>query len=344
MDSATQQQRGANLHEYFQNTFHQRLVRQSEEQKYDATMLTPATRLLQKQREMSQVEANLQIQKQEHQYRMEKLYQRKDALQAKEQRLTMSLLRFDRFLKENDARRKRALRKTRDEREACVDKDQEIQQCTVELAQLRKVREEQRKAIGKQQFYETYLRSVLKSTDEFSEIAELIDRYVTLSVTNKDLVELDNECQRNTSEVTSRASRNREEHRVKVLSYNTKLGELTARMEKAQKQTLLWEGAAQTAESSATKRTLLLGRIRMATANLYALVNSHGGSSTLDRIPNTEKQLDKIQLFIKDLEDVVIEFEADMMEEVQTVAMGERGLSKKKKAKSGSSKGKSKKK
>lgn len=212
-------------------------------------------------------------------------------------------------------------------------KDQEIGACTEELKQLRRVREQQRKAIAKQQFYETYLKEVLKSSDEFSEINELIDRYVTLSVTNKDLVELDNKVQTNTAAVTNRAARGREDHRVQVLGMNTKLGELTSRMEKAQKQTLLWESAAQTAESSATKRTLLLGRIRMATANLYALVNAHGGSTTLDRIPNTEKQLDKIQLFIKDLEDVVTEFEADMMEEV-TVTMNTEGKKKKKKKRS----------
>jgi hypothetical protein len=48
---------------------------------------------------------------------MDALLQRKELLQQKEDTLTESLRRFDHFLKENDARRKRALRKTRDERE-----------------------------------------------------------------------------------------------------------------------------------------------------------------------------------------------------------------------------------
>ena len=60
-----------------------------------------------------------------------------------------------------------------------------------------------------------------------------------------------------------------------VRRYHTRLGELTHRKEKAEKETLYWEHQAQASEQSATKRTLLLGRIRMATANLYALVNAH---------------------------------------------------------------------
>lgn len=101
--------------------------------------------------------------------------------------------------------------------------------------------------------------------------------------------------------------------KVRVLGLNTKLGELTAAREVAEKQTLFWEAQATGSEQSATKKTLLLGRIRMATANLYALVNAHAGAGNMERIPGTEKQLDKIQVFIKDLEDVVTDFEREVL-------------------------------
>jgi len=308
------EEKGSNLHQYFENTFHQRLVRQSQEQKYDATMLTPATRLLQKRREMDKVEADLRAQKTEHTIRMDALQQRKELLQQKEDTLTESLRRFDRFLKENDARRKRALRKTRDEREACLQKDEEITNLNYDLGDLRDVRQKQRDAISKQEFYEKYLKLVLEETDEFSEINELIDRYVTLHLTNKDLVALDSQCQERMETQTKRLGSRKEEHRVAILGLNTKLGELTTRKEKAEKETLYWEAQAQSAEQNATKRTLLLGRIRMATANLYTLVNAHAPGN-IERIPGTEKQLEKIQVFIKDLEDVVNDFEHDMAEQ-----------------------------
>lgn len=94
-------------------------------------------------------------------------------------------------------------------------KDDEILLLTEDLANLRTIREKQRKAIAKQEFFERYLKGVLSETDEFSEINELIDRYVTLHLTNKDLVNIDLECQRNMDSESINHTRRKEEHRVR---------------------------------------------------------------------------------------------------------------------------------
>eukprot|EP00039_Didymoeca_costata_P030570 m.30232 g.30232 ORF g.30232 m.30232 type:complete len:348 (+) comp8185_c0_seq1:263-1306(+) len=298
------------LQDYFQTTFHERLVKHSVDQDFEASMLTPSTRLLQKQREMKQIEESLLIQKQEHAERMIDLERRQDSLKEKEKLLAESLIRFDHFLKENDARRKRALRKAHDERQLCIEKDSEIENLRNQLADLRDMRDRQRLAISKMEIYDKYMKSVLESTAEFSEKRELIDRYTTLDLTNKDLVQHDHDSQEKRDQKIRDAAKYKESHRIKMLSYSTKLGELTSKKERAEKETLYWEHAAQAAEQNATNRTLLLGRIRMATANLFALVNAHTpGAATLERLTVTEKQLDKIQVFIKDLADVVQEFE-----------------------------------
>lgn len=83
--------------------------------------------------------------------------------------------------------------------------------------------------------------------------------------------------------------------------------------ETAEEQALFWEAQATGSEQNATKKTLLLGRIRMATANLFALVNAHAGAGNMERIPGMEKQLEKIQIFITDLEDVVNDFEREVL-------------------------------
>ena len=49
----------------------------------------------------------------------ESLQQRTEELERKEQQLKESLLKFDKFLKENDAKRARAIKKAADERELC---------------------------------------------------------------------------------------------------------------------------------------------------------------------------------------------------------------------------------
>ena len=61
--------------------------------------LTPATRLLEKKREMTEVETALAAQKEEFQMKMETLQQRRDELERKERTLKEQLLKFEKFLK-----------------------------------------------------------------------------------------------------------------------------------------------------------------------------------------------------------------------------------------------------
>ena len=59
--------------------------------------------------------------------RMESLQQRREELEKKEQQLKESLLKFDKFLKENDMKRARAMKKTKDEQEGIKVKNSEIE-------------------------------------------------------------------------------------------------------------------------------------------------------------------------------------------------------------------------
>ena len=73
------------------------------EQPSDA--LTPATRLLEKKREMAAVEAALGAKKEDFQLKMETLQQRRDDLELKERSLKEQLLKFEKFLKVRGIRR-----------------------------------------------------------------------------------------------------------------------------------------------------------------------------------------------------------------------------------------------
>ena len=113
------------------------------------------------------------------------LQHRREELEIKEQQLAESLMKFDRFLKENDARRKRALKKAAEEKDAIKGKDKEASKFASELQDLRKHVARSEQAIARQEVFETFLRSVLQCTTEYTEISELMDRYATLSSVNK---------------------------------------------------------------------------------------------------------------------------------------------------------------
>jgi hypothetical protein len=86
--------------------------------KQDDHELTPATRLLEQRREMQEVDYALAKHKEDHKVKMESISQRREELARKEAQLKDSLLKFDKFLSENDGKKLRAIRKSMEEKSA----------------------------------------------------------------------------------------------------------------------------------------------------------------------------------------------------------------------------------
>ena len=292
-----------NLEDYFRTIFEDKLLVKMPEREDD--QLTPATRLLEKRREMSEVEQALTAQKEEFQMKMESLQQRREELERKEYQLKESLLKFDKFLKENDSKRARALKKASEERDMKRGKDREINRLQEETGSLSKVRDKMQKRLAKYVGFQQYLDKVLEKAEEFQEIREIIARYDTLTATHQDLFEREAKNQEKYEQERARLMKFTEEKNNEVLNYNNQLAQLQTELEKTQSIAVKWESQWTHIKNTAAKKTLLLGRIKMATHNLFMLVNGQLKTTTV--IDNTEKQLEKIQTFIQDLSQITQE-------------------------------------
>lgn len=260
-----------------------------------------------------EIDGALSTQKEDFQAKMVSLQHRREELELKEQQLAESLMKFDRFLKENDARRKRALKKAAEEKEAIKVKDKEAAKLLLELQGLRKHMERCEQRVAKQEVYETFLRGVLQHTSEYTEIAELMARHATLSSTNKELVDRERANQAAMDAMKTDIAQSKELARVQVLNYTNQISMLQTKLEHAQTDAIFWEKQLGQVQSTASKRTLLLGRIKMATANLFMLVQKRlhvAGDASADTIV----QLDKIMVFIQDLQDMTAEYERSLLE------------------------------
>ena len=78
----------------------------------------------------------LNAQKEEFQMKMESIQQRREELERKEYTLKESLLKFDKFLKENDAKKNRAVKKANVERDAKLQRMREIEAFSEEASKL----------------------------------------------------------------------------------------------------------------------------------------------------------------------------------------------------------------
>ena len=210
-----------NLEDYFRTTFEDKLLVKMPEREDDH--LTPATRLLEKRREMAEVEQALAAQKEEFQMKMESLQQRREELERKEYQLKESLLKFDKFLKENDLKRARAVKKANDERDMKRTKDKEIERLKEETQMYWQERERLQKKLGKHVIFHKYLDCVLESAEEFHEVREVIARYDTLTATHQDLMEGEQKNQERVEKEKQELIKYTEEKNNEILGYNNQL-------------------------------------------------------------------------------------------------------------------------
>ncbi|XP_056384721.1 cilia- and flagella-associated protein 73 isoform X1 [Hyla sarda] len=264
--------------------------------------LTPATRLLEKKREMIEVEQALNTQKEEFQMKTESLQQRRAELEHKEEKLKDSLFKFDKFLKENDSKRKRALRKAGEERQLAAQKEREAIRLQAENIQLQTRKEKLLHRQGKNSIYQQYLQRVLERTEEFQEVQEMIDRFNTLMATQEKLLKRELEYQEKTERERARLLHYQEEAHSQILELNNQIADLQGQLERARAVVLEWESGWAQIQNTAAENTLRLGRIRMAALNLFQTITKQMHMKSDISIEDTEMQLEKIKMCFMDLD------------------------------------------
>ncbi|KAI3378549.1 hypothetical protein SNEBB_003427 [Seison nebaliae] len=300
-----------NIHEYFRSGFEDKSIIKMPDQEDE--YLTPATRLLEKRREMADVEAALNAQKEEFRMKMEGIQQRKEDLDRKEVRLKEDVAKFDQYLKENDAKRTRALKKAEDERELQNQKTAEIDKLSETINQLLVKRDliADKLEIGRS--FNDFMERVLEESDEFQEVREIIARYETLKTNEAELrthlqkhvqealMEIDEKNEDTIKSMRNVYSTNIEKANNTLLSMNNKISKLQSKLDIARNKSHKWESAWNRIQATAAEKTLLLGQIKMATRSLYLLVLKHLATSsyTPEFSEDSFEQLDKIIDYIK---------------------------------------------
>lgn len=337
------------LEDYFRSAFRSKFLVKMPER--DEKHVSPATRLLEKRRETAEVEHALSAQKEEFSMKMEGLAQRRHELERKEHTLKQSLQKFDRFLKENDSKKLRALKKAKEERIMIKQKELDIEQLRAECKRLEEERDQFKKRLEKYTLYQVYLERVLEFSDEFKDLHEIMKRYDTLIATNNDLLTREQKNQETMEKEKHKFYKYMENKNTEMLHYNNELAQLQTRLDKAQSSAVHWESKWTHIQNTAAKKTLLLGRIKIATHNLYQLVLRHArntrsidnpeeemeddaqddmvkkdkddkrqksaGLTGAGSTENTTMQLDRIQNFIQDLTQIA----SDIRKQETTIQM-----------------------
>jgi hypothetical protein len=151
--------------------------------------VSPATRLLEKRRQMFEVQEALNAQKDEFNRREDAYRRREDALRRKDLELQESLIKFNKFLQENESKRNRALRRAAEERKQQDAKDIEIKKFEQLLKEKMLEEAQLKRELEKNLQYQDYLENVCQSMSKyFPEISDILSRYRTLRDANMQLL------------------------------------------------------------------------------------------------------------------------------------------------------------
>ncbi|XP_004594809.2 coiled-coil domain-containing protein 42 isoform X1 [Ochotona princeps] len=264
---------------------------------------SPSIRLLEKKKEAKIVHQAMEQKKEMFQRRMEMLTMRWEELGVKEAQLKAYIQKFEQFIQENDQKRIRALKKANKERDLKRQRIRELAKAKQEIVALRV--EHQRLSAKLQDYtiFNKYLEKVVENS-EFEEIHEVIARYKTLVSMHHDLLQSAQEGQENIECAKARLARYMEEKDDEILQHNNDLARLQMRFDRARSDVIIWESRWAHIQNTAAKKTLLLGTIKMATLNLFQIVNKQLKDTAHVSLEDTHKQLDMIQQFIQDLSDI----------------------------------------
>ena len=230
--------------------------------------VSPATRLLEKRRQMFEVQENLETQKVEFNRKEEVLKRREEGLKKKDLELQESLIRFSKFLQENDSKRTRAEKKAIDEIKLRLSKERDIGDLSRSLAKLQAERDTTSEVADANLRYQKFLEVVLETSDEYQEIGDLM-RHATLEATNNDLRQHARECAELNEQTRAELQAYTKSKADEILNLNNRISRPKKEMEGKERETMGHKMRKDYAVQAASQKTLQHGQVTMATENLF---------------------------------------------------------------------------
>ncbi|PRP87504.1 flagellar associated protein [Planoprotostelium fungivorum] len=227
-------------------------------------VLEPSSqRFVDKKKEVAEVQAALDIQKEEFVLQEGELRHREDILRRKDLELQESLVKFNRFLQDNNSKRSDAERKHLQVKREREYKEQEIHRLAESLETLKNEGIEKESLLEKHRKYEEFLNSVLERTDEYKEIKFLVERWKILKDTGDQLRRQTEESTLRTESQSKSMQKYMEEKNIEILNYNNIVASLQNRLEARMDGLLQGENAAEERSKSILMHNLEASQIKM---------------------------------------------------------------------------------
>eukprot|EP00002_Diphylleia_rotans_P028960 TRINITY_DN585_c0_g2_i1.p1 TRINITY_DN585_c0_g2~~TRINITY_DN585_c0_g2_i1.p1 ORF type:complete len:305 (-),score=77.29 TRINITY_DN585_c0_g2_i1:985-1899(-) len=288
------------MEDYLRHQLKKKMVQSNRKMEH----MSPATRLLEKHQEMADVQAALAAEMDEFSRVEERIQQREEDLKRKDMELQESLVKFNKFLQENDSKRSRAEKKAAQEIRLREAKEKEIEQLRQQIAEMTIKRTRITEVLRRDMRYQKYLEDVHEVAEEYPETKDILLRYDTLDATNRDLMERSKKCTEEHERYRQMLHAYTEAKTTEILGYNMQISVLQKELEAAEFTTLNRQSTMEALMAEAVKKRTVVGEITRACQNLLQRVLDMS-SIKREETADTIQQLRIIGDYVSDLVSIV---------------------------------------
>ncbi|XP_062238071.1 coiled-coil domain-containing protein 42 like-2-like isoform X1 [Platichthys flesus] len=254
--------------------------------------------LLSKRREDEQLKVEIQ----EREGKSESLQKRIDELQTDHRKAQELHLSFDMFLKEADVNK--TVEKAERERREALQKGKQIETLKKEKAELMQKKHKLDHQVQRHTVYRDIMEQMVAMT-KFKDAELLADNLESQLHLREQLCQREREAEEQVELHRKALAALDNQQDLMQLQRSNQLSQLQARLDETNSGALIWERKWNTIQETAAKKILLLGQMKMATLNLYEATGGKIEGEEGVGMNDTEKQLDKIRMFIQDHQDIV---------------------------------------
>lgn len=237
--------------------------------------VSPATLLLEKRRQMLEVQQALDAQKEEYARKEEAFKRREDTLRKKDLELQESLIQFNKFLKDKYDKKAKYERMASDEIKQRQLKEREIQQRRASLEQMRTRRDKLKAKWKKYSKYAAFLSAVHEENiNEYPEIEYILKRNECLNDATGDLLHRQKDSATEMEHLMKSFQQFNKDQIIESLSANNEIATLQQDLETTEKDGNEQENNMIQKMKTESNQFRKLCKILMAVENLFERVKS----------------------------------------------------------------------
>lgn len=211
----------------------------------------------------------LEAQKEEFARREDAFRRREEALRRKDLELQESLIKFNKFLQENESKRTRAVKRAADEKKQKLQKEEDLKELEKALEAKRAAEARLTAELARHKRYAGYLQGVADALPEdYPEVADLLNRHGTLRAAHRDLARAQQRREQENEEKQVHFVNLRKEKENEMLNLNNKIAELQKDLEMSQEACLQKQNDIDLKITSASEGTKILGQVLNTVENL----------------------------------------------------------------------------